>query len=91
MAGGLQERQKETAMINRLLTTTMLAGVLCACASTDENSQNPALRSEAYSTSMGPAGSYVEAPVPSMDSTRKVNEQDCRQPIDLKAGNLRCK
>jgi hypothetical protein len=91
MAGGLQERQKETAMINRLLTTTMLAGVLCACASTDENSQNPALPSEAYSTSMGPTGPYVEAPVPSMDSTRKVNEQDCRQPIDLKAGNLRCK
>jgi hypothetical protein len=34
---------------------------------------------------------YNEGPVPSMDSTRKVNEQDCTKPIDLKAGNLRCK
>ena len=78
-------------MIHRLLIVTMLAGVLCACASPDPNSQNPALPSETYSASMGPTGSYVEAPVPSLDSTRKVNEQDCRQPIDLKAGNLRCK
>ena len=79
-------------MIYRPLILATLAGVLCACASTDPNSQNPALPSENYSTSMsGPAGSYVEAPIPSLDSKRKVNEQDCRQPIDLKAGNLRCK
>ena len=79
-------------MIYRLLIATTLAGVLCACTSTDPNSQNPALPSDTYASSMGtPAGSYVEAPVPSLDSTRKVNEQDCRKPIDLKAGNLRCK
>ena len=79
-------------MIHRPLITTVLAGLLCACASSDPNSQNPALPSENYTTPMGgPASSYVEAPVPSMDSTRKVNEQDCRQPVDLKAGNLRCK
>jgi hypothetical protein len=79
-------------MIHRPLITTVLAGLLCACASSDPNSQNPALPSETYAIQMpGPAGSYVEAPAPSLDSTRKVNEQDCRQPIDLKAGNLRCK
>jgi len=79
-------------MIHRPLIATMLAGLLCGCASPDPNSQNPALPSETYATSMeGPAGSYVEAPVPSMESTRKVNEQDCRKPIDLAAGNLRCR
>jgi hypothetical protein len=33
----------------------------------------------------------VEGPVPGMEESRKVNEQDCTQPIDLTAGNLRCK
>ena len=79
-------------MINRLLIATLLAGLLCGCASPGPDSQNPALPSETYAPAMeGPVGSYVEAPIPSMDSTRKVNEQDCRKPIDLKAGNLRCK
>ena len=79
-------------MIYRPLILMILAGVLCSCASAGPDSQNPALPSENYTTSMaGPAGSYVEAPVPSMDSTRKVNEQDCRKPIDLTAGNLRCR
>jgi hypothetical protein len=79
-------------MIHRPLIATLFAGLLCACASPGPESQNPALPSENYTPPMGgPASSYVEAPVPSMDSTRKVNEQDCRQPIDLKAGNLRCK
>lgn len=79
-------------MTHRPLIATVLAGLLCACASSDPNSQNPALPSENYTTPMGgPANSYVEAPIPSMESTRKVNEQDCRKPIDLMAGNLRCK
>lgn len=28
---------------------------------------------------------------PPMDPSRKVNEQDCSKPIDLTAGNLKCK
>ena len=28
---------------------------------------------------------------PPLDPTRKVNEVDCSKPIDLSAGNLRCK
>jgi len=26
-----------------------------------------------------------------MERSRKVNEQDCTKPIDLRAGNLRCR
>jgi hypothetical protein len=29
--------------------------------------------------------------VPELDSSRKINEQDCTKPIDWSAGNLRCK
>jgi len=29
--------------------------------------------------------------VPPLDPERKVSEQDCTKPIDLTAGNLRCK
>lgn len=28
---------------------------------------------------------------PAMDPTRRVSEQDCSKPVDLSAGNLRCK
>jgi hypothetical protein len=28
---------------------------------------------------------------PELDPGRKINEQDCSKPIDLSAGNLRCK
>ena len=30
-------------------------------------------------------------PPPALDPGRVVNEQDCTQPVDLSAGNLRCK
>ena len=28
---------------------------------------------------------------PELDPSRKINEQDCTQPIDWSAGNIRCK
>jgi hypothetical protein len=28
---------------------------------------------------------------PPLDAARKVSEQDCTKPVDLEAGNLRCK
>jgi len=28
---------------------------------------------------------------PPLDESRKVSEQDCSKPVDLQAGNLRCK
>jgi len=30
-------------------------------------------------------------PVPPMDSSRKVSEQDCAKGVDLAKGNIRCK
>lgn len=30
-------------------------------------------------------------PVPPLDPSRVVNEQDCTKPLDLAAGNLRCR
>jgi hypothetical protein len=32
-----------------------------------------------------------EGYVPPMDERRKVSEQDCSKPVDITAGNLRCK
>jgi hypothetical protein len=31
------------------------------------------------------------APAPELSPERRVNEQDCTKPVDLSAGNLRCK
>ncbi len=33
----------------------------------------------------------VGGPVPAMDDSRKVNEQDCSKDVDLSKGNIRCK
>jgi hypothetical protein len=34
---------------------------------------------------------YDPRAVPPLDTDRKVSEQDCSKPLDLSAGNLRCK
>lgn len=41
----------------------------------------------------GGGGRRYEDPrrAPPMDPKRRINEQDCTRPIDLTAGNLRCK
>ena len=37
-------------------------------------------------------GRPVDRPLPGpLDPQRKINEQDCSKPIDLSAGNLKCK
>ena len=36
-------------------------------------------------------GGFGERKAPPLDPARKVSEQDCSKPIDLQAGNLRCK
>ena len=48
------------------------------------------------STSSGHHGSTLRTMrdprrAPELDPGRKINEQDCSKPIDLSAGNLRCK
>lgn len=37
------------------------------------------------------ADPYQPEPVPELDPHRRVNEQDCTKPVDLTAGNLRCR
>ena len=37
------------------------------------------------------ADPYQPDTVPPLDPQRRVNEQDCSKPVDLTAGNLRCK
>ena len=76
-------------MIARLLTVTLLAVLVCSCRDT-ALAQNAPEPTPATQQSQYMSG-YTEGPVPSMDSKRTVNEQDCTKPIDLKAGNLRCK
>ena len=41
----------------------------------------------------GATGLYRQDPrrAPPLDPERKVSEQDCTKPLDLSAGNLRCK
>ena len=50
----------------------------------------PAPPAQTYSW-MESADYNVEGLIPSMERRRKVNEQDCTKPIDLRAGNLRCR
>jgi hypothetical protein len=97
MAAGQQKGQKETTVIERFLVATSLCALLCACASPAR--KDPALAQTAPKPSP-PAQTHswmtspdynVEGPVPAMDGSRKVNEQDCTKPVDLTAGNLRCR
>jgi hypothetical protein len=39
----------------------------------------------------GDRSGYFPGPAEKMDPNRKINEQDCTAPIDLAAGNLRCR
>jgi len=61
---------------NSPIATTPVAGVLAAGA--------------IYYYTMGPDGKQqVSAPEP--DPTRTINAQDCTQPVDPDAGNLKCR
>ena len=78
----------------RLLAALALAAILCACASHKDpgQAQNaPMPTRTAPTTTMQSTDYAVEGPVPGMERGRKVNEQQCTQPIDTTAGNLRCK
>jgi hypothetical protein len=63
-------------MVRLLFVSIVLAAALCGCS--EERLMQP------YADSAG-------SPVPDMDSSRKVNEQDCTKGVDLAKGNLRCK
>ena len=84
-------------MIIRPLIAVVLTAFVCACAAPER--KEPGLMQSApkpvppaQTQSWMQSRDYnVEGPVPGMEESRKVNEQDCTKPIDLSAGNLRCK
>jgi len=84
--------------MTRALIALMLAFALASCASRKESAKpaaatpapSQAQAGTSFATSMQSYGP-TSAPVPPMESGRKVNEQDCTQGIDFTAGNLRCR
>ena len=83
-------------MIHRLLIATMLATLTFGCASPRNdpamayNAPTPTRPSQTDAW-MKSSDYNVEGRVPAMAASRTVNEQDCTKPIDLTAGNLRCR
>jgi len=84
-------------MIIRPLIVIVLAAIVCACAY-PERKDTPMAQTAPKPTRPAQTQAWmqsrdynIEGPAPSMDGSRKVNEQDCTKPLDLTAGNLRCK
>ena len=63
-----------------ILGTLLAVGILAAVWYGEER--------ERYGPGAFPGGS---APVPPLDESRRVNQQDCTRPIEDRAANLRCK
>lgn len=89
-------------MPSKLVAAALLAGMLppLACEGAGKGSGGPSAAAAMQAQSHagggmggGGGGRRYEDPrrAPPMDPKRKVNEQDCTKPIDLGAGNLRCK
>jgi hypothetical protein len=82
-------------MIQRPLIATLLIALACGCASKSDPGLAQAAPKPvppAQTTSWMDAPDYsVEGLIPTMERSRQVNDQDCTKPIDLRAGNLRCK
>lgn len=83
-------------MIHRRVILILLAIALSSCSSTSSkpaaSTPPPAatpVPAQSSSYMQGPAHGVIR-PVPPLEADRKINEQDCTQGIDLKAGNLRC-
>ena len=82
-------------MNHRPLVAIALIGLACGCA---HSPRDPAIAQAApkpappSQTSEWMDRDYsVEGLIPPMESGRKINEQNCSAPVDLGAGNLRCK
>jgi hypothetical protein len=82
-------------MNHRSLIAGALIALLCACAS----HRDPALAQAAPNPTppsqtrawMQSDDYSVQGLIPGMERGRKVNDQDCTKPVDVNAGNLRCK
>ncbi len=82
-------------MMHRPLIATVLIVFACGCASNSDPGLAQAAPKPvppAQTTTWMDAPDYsVEGLIPAMERGRQVNDQDCTKPIDLRAGNLRCK
>jgi hypothetical protein len=84
--------------MTRALIALILALALASCASQGKEPAKPAATPAPSQAQEGTTfGNFMtsygvtSAPVPPMESGRKVNEQDCTQGIEFTAGNLRCR
>jgi hypothetical protein len=82
-------------MIYRSLIATVFVALACGCASKSDpglaqGAPKPSPPAQTY-TWMDSPDYAVEGLIPGMERGRKVNDQDCSKPVDLRAGNLRCK
>ena len=85
--------------MNRILVFTFLAlfVIHSKAATGSRGSGPPSIASQMQSKGMGGGGGgssrrYQDPrKAPPMDPSRRINEQDCSKPIDLTAGNLKCK
>ncbi len=80
----------------RALTVIALIALVCGCAASPRDpslaqaAPKPSRPAQTDQWMAGPDYS-VEGLIPPMERGRPVNEQDCGTPVDLRAGNLRCK
>jgi hypothetical protein len=82
-------------VIYRPLIATSLIALACGCASHRDPSlaqaaPKPAPPAQTYSW-MDTPDYGVEGLIPGMERNRRINDQDCTKPVDLRAGNLRCR
>jgi hypothetical protein len=82
--------------MTRPLIAIVLTAFACACAAPER--KDPGLMQTApkptrpsQTQAWMQSRDYAVDAVPDMDRSRRVNEQDCTKPIDLAAGNLRCR
>ena len=73
------------AMIRPNYRLLLLSLAICGC-----STQDPAVYGNTAAMQSSNRNAPA-APIPPLESSRKVNEQDCTKSIDLTGGNLRCK
>ena len=73
------------------LAVLLLAFYCVAGAAKDGKAPAPAPAAASNGFTHGGSGRIDPRPAGPLDPKRKVNEQDCSKPIDLTAGNLKCK
>ena len=71
-------------MIHARYSLLLLSFAICGCTTQDPAVYGNTALMQSHDFGAG-------AVVPPMESSRKVNEQDCGRSIDLTGGNLRCR